>query len=700
MQHAGKQIKKATTAVAYIRESTEEQDNGFSPQNQERMIREYAKRNEIEIVEVYKDLISGTSASKRNDFQRMMADAKHTRFDVILVYHTSRFARNVKDARDNKEYLREKLGIDVVSVTQPFGDWNLPTAFLNEGVNELFDAYYSKQLSAWVRGSLMEKRKQGLQLGHPPFGYYKKKIGFDKDKQRAIYDKKWRIDQSGAKIVNTIFKMYATGHHSLADIAEVINKTGAKTKTGNPFTYSSIKDILGNRTYLGYVYSPRRGYPEILGAHPPLVSEELFDKVQQKINERRGNYGRPVAQHRFYLLQGVIFCWSCRKHLNKKTDNPHAKLLPKMYCETGTARGKELKFYGCKFRREYRACKQQNVACSFIDKQVLQFMEGFTLPDDIAPKIMKKLETSINNYSGISQLQQTIESLEKKKKRLNTMYFEVGSIPDEDFKIEMQAIETELKKYRNKPTTNVDIERMKREFLQKKEKQLKDFRSFWKDTKDEEEKRAWIQMTIRRVWVQGKKVVAIEPHDEYKDLFKAHREVLVHPPLATPFGVFLFYQQIHYSPHPCHIHPINSFFRKRGSGLYGNTMLSPETIKQVGQRAIVSFYEASLISHRIKCIRHRCPVRTSLICGIRRTIEKPGINVFIFEYAHRLFNLFHNVFVSLRIRKSIPIRARVHNIIVLMKINHSAHLLERNMFELGVESRGFFWQNYRKLRCG
>ncbi len=520
----------------YIRESTEEQDKGFSPQNQERTIREYAKREGIEVYEVYKDLISGTSASKRSDFQRMIEDAKQHNFTHILVYHTSRFARNVKDARQHKEFLRVKLGIDVISVTQPFGDWKQPTAFLNEGINELFDAYYSKQLSEWMRGAFMEKRKQGFQLGNPPLGYYKKVLGSDPNTHRPIYDKNWLVHEEESKMVVRIFEMYATGRYSLADIAQKINKEGIQTKRGSPFTYSSIKDILRNRTYLGYVYSPRRGYAEIPGNHTAIISQELFDRVEEKTQQRRGNHGRPIAQHRFYLLQGVVFCYACRKHLKDDSQGPHAKFLPKMYCETNTSHGQDLKFYGCKFRREYKDCHQDNVKCDIIDKKVVNFLKGFSVPDDIIQKTIVKLEEKMKSFQTPSH-EKELATLLQKEKRLNTMYLEVGSISDEEFKEQMRELQAQIKVYRKQGIAGASKGKGKKEFVSQTEKFLQDFPKLW-DSIDDAERRAWILMTIRRVWVQGKKVVAIEPYDEFKDLFEEHKKVLGQSPLVTPVWNF------------------------------------------------------------------------------------------------------------------------------------------------------------------
>ena len=105
-------------AVAYVRESTEEQGKGFSPDAQREAIRKFAVEHNLELTREYCDFHSGwKQADGRPQFQELMVDASERRFDVVLVYHTSRFARNQIEARRYKQMLRNRLGIRVVSVT-------------------------------------------------------------------------------------------------------------------------------------------------------------------------------------------------------------------------------------------------------------------------------------------------------------------------------------------------------------------------------------------------------------------------------------------------------------------------------------------------------------------------------------------------------------------------------------------------------
>jgi len=515
-----KTTNKHKLGAIYIRESTEAQDKGYSPQKQENDIREYAKKNNIEIIANYKDLISGTNATKRIDFQQMMSDAEKGKFDVILVYHTSRFARNVEQARKYKTHLREILGIDVISVSQNFGDWNDPNSFINEGINELFDAYYSKNLSFWMRNAFAEKRRQGYSLGQPPLGYSKKKLGYDKERERSLYAKEWHIDEKESNIVIDLFKSYASGKYSMGNLAKYLNDKGYKTKHKNPFTHSSIKDILRNKAYLGYVTSPRRGYDEPMGKHTPIITQDLYDDVQKVLSERRRTFGRPVAKNRFYLLQGLVYCHHCLNHLKGRENQKNNWFVPKMYCHSQNDRkGNELHYYTCKFKRENKTCNQPDIPCQVIDQQVIDYMQCFQIPEHIVKLMLKQISETFDSYKDNSDEMKAIKNLLAKKNKINFKFDNTDELTNEEYLKQIREIDESLQKYNNLGILQNDIPSKKSIALKLSECFLRDFKSLWRRDIGDVERRSWIKMSIRRIWVRNNIVVAIEPIEEFKALF-------------------------------------------------------------------------------------------------------------------------------------------------------------------------------------
>jgi DNA invertase Pin-like site-specific DNA recombinase len=149
-------------AVAYVRESSEEQGRGYSPDGQRQAIARYADDHGLALIDEYLDFETGRAADKRPGFQRLIEDAMARKFEAVLVFHTSRFARNTIEAKRYKKLLRSELGVEVISVTQPLGtDVDDPAAFLAESVHEIFDEYYSVSLSFWTKMGLRERPAKG-----------------------------------------------------------------------------------------------------------------------------------------------------------------------------------------------------------------------------------------------------------------------------------------------------------------------------------------------------------------------------------------------------------------------------------------------------------------------------------------------------------------------------------------------------------
>jgi site-specific DNA recombinase len=294
-------------AVAYVRESTEEQGRGYSPDGQRQAITRYAAEHGMTLGEEYLDFETGRAAEKRPGFQRLITDAMEHHFDCVLVFHTSRFARNTVEAKRYKKLLRSQLGIDVISVTQPLGnDADDPASFLSESVHEIFDEYYSVSLSFWTKMGLREKARQGLLTGSLPWGYVKGQGGIAQpDPEKAPY-------------VRSIFEMYATGQHTDRTLTAWLNLHDQRTTRGRAFGVDTVREMLCNTAYAGYVSARRDTSKTIKGQHAPIIEEALFDRVQQMRRQRARtlNPGRPSPN---YLLRGLARCRRCHGRMQGTT---------------------------------------------------------------------------------------------------------------------------------------------------------------------------------------------------------------------------------------------------------------------------------------------------------------------------------------------------------------------------------------------
>lgn len=301
------------TAAAYIRVSSERQDE-FSPDSQLKLIREYCKKNEIELPDeliFYDDGISAKSTKKRKQFNDMIALAKlkDKPFQMIIVWKFSRFARNQEESIVYKSLLR-KNGVEVISISEPLSD--NPFGGLIERIIEWMDEYYLIRLSDEVRRGMTERATRGLPNVAPPFGY-------------RMTEGNYEIVEEEAEVVRTIFEMFVDGTGP-RKISTYLQSIGIKNKYGNPLDNRGIEYILYNPCYIGYLrYNPhgrsasKRIYnnpDDILkkGSHAPIVSEEIFQKAQELLAERKKSkqkYMREEFQVSQFALKGLVKCDTC-----------------------------------------------------------------------------------------------------------------------------------------------------------------------------------------------------------------------------------------------------------------------------------------------------------------------------------------------------------------------------------------------------
>ena len=298
------------TAAAYIRVSTDDQTE-YSPSSQLEKIREYAKRNDYILPDEYifiDEGISGRTTAKRPNFNKMIGIAKTSPkpFDAILLWKFSRFARNREDSIVYKSMLRKHCGIDVISISENIGDDKM--SVIMEAMIEAMDEYYSINLAEEVKRGMNEKVSRGEAVTIPSFGY-------------DIRDGKYIPDPETAPVLKRIFSDFLDGK-GMVTIARELNDNGYRTRRGNRFENRTVRYILKNPVYTGKIrWTPtgkanhRSDNPDTLiidGTHEPLISQEMFDKVQDRLRKiSQTKYMREQSAKQPFMLQGLVRCSAC-----------------------------------------------------------------------------------------------------------------------------------------------------------------------------------------------------------------------------------------------------------------------------------------------------------------------------------------------------------------------------------------------------
>lgn len=266
----------------YARVSTETQaDKGYGLETQRTEIEKYSARQGVELATIYTDAgISGNikdtedddAINKRAGLVELLAVIEAG--DAVIVLDTSRLWRSdMTKAIVRRELM--KRGARVISIEQPKYDLYSkdPNDYLINAIMEALDVYERMSISLKLaRGRTVKARGGDKPAGVCPYGYE-----YTPDKKGVT------INDVEAATVRKMFSLGQTGQ-SLSQIADAINKTGAKTRHGKEFSKGSVSAILANRFYVGELI--HAGQP-IKGNHVPIISRVQYGKVQAQLARRK-----------------------------------------------------------------------------------------------------------------------------------------------------------------------------------------------------------------------------------------------------------------------------------------------------------------------------------------------------------------------------------------------------------------------------
>jgi len=372
-------------AVIYARFSSHQQ-NEQSIEGQLKVCYDYAKKNGYIIVGEYIDrALTGTS-DKRPRFQKMINDSAKRQFEAIIVYQLDRFARNRYDSATYKAKLKGN-GVRVISARENIADD--ASGVLMEAVLEGMAEYYSKELSQKVsRGMTINAEKCKYNGGVTPLGYF-----IDENKH-------YKIDKTTSSVVIKIFEMYAGGF-TIKQITDELNEKRIKTSKGVAFNKNSLHTMLANKKYLGiYTYN----VIEIKDGMPRIISDELFDKVQEILAKNKKAPARAKATIE-YILTTKLFCGHCRAMMTGVS---------------GTSRTGVIHYYYTCNNYKKKTCKKKNVTKDYIENLVLK-MARDELTNENIEKISREVEAFCEKEKDKSNLKRLNKELDEINKAIENL---------------------------------------------------------------------------------------------------------------------------------------------------------------------------------------------------------------------------------------------------------------------------------------
>ena len=312
--------------AAYCRVSTqmEEQLNSYEVQKNY-----YTEKINSEpkwkLVGIFADKgITGTSALKRDEFQKMIRMCKRKQIDMIITKSISRFSRNTVDCLNYVRMLRQ-LDVDVFFEEQGIHSKDAGAEFYITIYGSIAQSE-SENISANVRWGIQQRAKEGkVHFAYSRF------LGY-----REGPDGKPMIDEEQADTVKFIFNEYLLGS-SLADIAKSLTAKGIKTPSGKSgWNGSTVRTILSNEKYKGdallnktYISdciskkvkknNGERPMYYVENNHPAIIDKDTFNRVQEELARRTSKrkvkqVGTKTEQGKYsskYALTELLICGEC-----------------------------------------------------------------------------------------------------------------------------------------------------------------------------------------------------------------------------------------------------------------------------------------------------------------------------------------------------------------------------------------------------
>lgn len=246
-------MEKVKTALGYLRVSTKQQVDKFGFNAQRKIITEYAKHNNIKIVDWFEESYTGYSEERPEITKILQGDYN---VDILLVAKGDRFARNIEYYYALKLQLR-RINIELVSASEDFGQ----TGILKPAMEALVASFAEIErimIAQRTANGREEKRKQGGYCGgSPPYGY-------------NVKNGELVINHRQAQAVVKIFELRERGY-SLREIAKSLNEQGYKNSSGGNFSFSTIKTILDNKKTYSGLYHYGKGDEWLQGKHKPII---------------------------------------------------------------------------------------------------------------------------------------------------------------------------------------------------------------------------------------------------------------------------------------------------------------------------------------------------------------------------------------------------------------------------------------------
>ncbi|RIM85863.1 recombinase family protein [Staphylococcus xylosus] len=405
----------------YSRVSTSEQsEHGYSIHEQEQvLIKEVVNNYPGYDYETYIDSgISGKNIEGRPAMKRLLQDVKDNKIEMVLSWKLNRISRSMRDVFNIIHEFKEH-GVGYKSISENIDTSNASGEVLVTMFG-LIGSIERQTLISNVKLSMNSKARSGEAITGRLLGY---RLSLNPLTQKNDLV----IDENEANIVREIFDLYLNHNKGLKAITTILNQKGYRTINQKPFSVFGVKYILNNPVYKGYVrfnnhqnwaVQRRSGKSDendvilVKGKHEPIISEEIFDQVHEKLVSKSFKPGRPIGGD--FYLRGLIKCPECGNNM----------VCRRTYYKTKKSKERTIKrYYICSLfnRSGSSACHSNAINAEVVERVInVHLNRILSQPNvikDIATNVIAELKGKHNTKSNIMI---DIDSLEKQKSKIKT----------------------------------------------------------------------------------------------------------------------------------------------------------------------------------------------------------------------------------------------------------------------------------------
>ncbi|HEO0401255.1 TPA: recombinase family protein [Streptococcus agalactiae] len=483
-----RKVFKAGIYTRLSNERTEEwREKSYSIETQILSCKEYALKENIDVLEVYTDYEYSGTNFERPSFQNMMQDIRDRRINCIIIRDLSRLGREYLEMGRLIDKVFPFLGVRFISVNDKLDtvkETDSKKSF-EVTLKNIINDMYAKDISVKIKTSKHNRARNGYFIGSvPPYGY---KIKKSKEGQKLVIDENVRF------IVEEMFDLTLQGK-SQYEVAKHFNEKGYAPgmiyyKTGRVYRENddpewnkgTISKMLTNPAYTGTLvqgvkqqnlakgikqhFVDESQYIICENAHEAIISKEVHERILRERQERKKNHVFSSPMHNFEnrdyenRFKGLVINNNTGKELNRRT-RIYGKNRDRLYYS----------FQNERFSGSIKPEKSVFIMERDLDQAISDKISEFIMKTTSKTKFVNRIKARFNK--AIDTFKKDIENLKRKNLNEENIIqrayeeYSLGKIVRDEYLLRREIAQSHMATFDNEISAiEVNISQLKKERL-------------------------------------------------------------------------------------------------------------------------------------------------------------------------------------------------------------------------------------------